>query len=72
MKETPQTIIPETIQNILLTNKMKVTREVSNELIELQEDVASQFCHDNFPISGELYWTLVESIATAKLAELQS
>ncbi len=51
---------------------MKVTREVSNELIELQEDVASQFCHDNFPISGELYWTLVESIATAKLAELQS
>jgi hypothetical protein len=50
---------------------MVVTKEVSDELIALQEDIASQFCLDNFPISGELYWTLVESIATAKLHELQ-
>lgn len=50
---------------------MNITRETSNELIGLQEDVAAQFCQDNFPISGELYWTLVESIATAKLLEIQ-
>jgi hypothetical protein len=51
---------------------MQVTREVSEDLIGLMEDIAAQFCGDNFPMSGELYWTLVESIATAKLAEIQS
>lgn len=50
---------------------MEVTKEVSDDLIGLQEDIAAQFCSDNFPMSGELYWTLVESIATAKLRELQ-
>lgn len=51
---------------------MQVTKEVSNDLIGLMEDIASQFCEDNFPMSGELYWTLVESIATAKLVEIKS
>ena len=51
---------------------MEVTKEVSDDLIGLQEDIAAQFCLDNFPMSGELYWTLVESIASAKLRELQS
>ena len=51
---------------------MQVTREVSDNLIALQEDIAAQFCEDNFPMSGELYWTLVESIATAKLSEITS
>lgn len=51
---------------------MEVIKEVSDELIGIQEDIAAQFCDDNFPMSGELYWTLVESIATAKLYELHS
>lgn len=51
---------------------MQVTKEVSNDLIGLMEDIAAQFCEDNFPMSGELYWTLVESIATAKLMEIKS
>lgn len=51
---------------------MKITKDVSNKLIELQEDTASYFCEENFPISGELYWTLVESIATAKLMEMKT
>jgi hypothetical protein len=51
---------------------MQVTREVSDNLIALQEDIAAQFCEDNFPMSGELYWTLVESMATAKLMEITS
>lgn len=49
---------------------MKINREVLKELTELQEDVASHFTDENF-ISGETYWTVVESLATAKLAELR-
>jgi hypothetical protein len=41
-----------------------------DELRELQEDVAEHFADENI-ISGELYWNYVESLATAKLAELR-
>lgn len=40
------------------------------ELTELQEDVAASFTDEHF-MSGELYWTVVESMATAKLAEIR-
>ena len=50
---------------------MIVLKETSNELIKFQEDVASYFCSEHFPLSGEAYWTMVESLATAKLAELR-
>lgn len=50
---------------------MQITKETSNELVELHEDMAAQFCSDNFPISGEAYWIMVESLATAKLAQLK-
>lgn len=49
---------------------MEIDREILNELTGLQEDVAEAFSDENF-ISGELYWTVVESLATAKLAELR-
>jgi hypothetical protein len=49
---------------------MKITKEQSNEIIELQEDIAAHFCSDNFPFSGELYWTIVQCIAEAKLSEM--
>ncbi len=42
-----------------------------HSLRELQEDTAEYFCDENFPMSGELYWTMVECFATAKLAELR-
>jgi len=42
-----------------------------HSLLELQEDTAEYFCDENFPMSGELYWTMVECFATAKLAELR-
>lgn len=51
-------------------NFMKIDREILNELTGLQEDVASSFTDENM-MSGETYWTVVESLATAKLAELQ-
>ena len=49
---------------------MMITRDVLDELQELQEDVAEHFADENI-VSGELYWTCVESLATAKLAELR-
>lgn len=50
---------------------MFISNESNQELIELQEDLAQYFTHEHFPISGETYWTCVESLATAKLAELR-
>lgn len=50
---------------------MQIDRDVLKSLQELQEDVASAFTDENFPISGEVYWTAVECLATAKLAELR-
>lgn len=49
---------------------MNIDREILDALTGLQEDVASAFADENM-ISGETYWTVVESLATAKLAELQ-
>ncbi len=50
---------------------MNITKEQLNDLKGLQEDMASHFVDDNFPISGETYWTCVECLAIAKLAELR-
>jgi hypothetical protein len=49
---------------------MQIDRELLNDLTGLQEDVASSFTDENL-MSGEVYWTVVESLATAKLAELR-
>ena len=49
---------------------MKISRETHDELFALQEDTAEYFTDEYF-ISGESYWTIVECIATAKLAELR-
>jgi len=49
---------------------MNIDRELLDALTGLQEDVASSFTDDNV-MSGEVYWTVVESLATAKLAELR-
>jgi hypothetical protein len=49
---------------------MNIEREILDELTGLQEDVASSFTDENL-MSGEVYWTVVESLATAKLAELR-
>ena len=53
------------------THIMQITREKLTDLRQLQEDMASHFVNENFPISGETYWTCVECLATAKLAELR-
>jgi len=50
---------------------MKMSKETHDELFELQEDMAEYFTHEHFPLSGEAYWTVVNCISTAKLAELR-
>ena len=49
---------------------MQIDRDTLQDLQGLQEDVAEHFTDENFPMSGEVYWTAVECLATAKLAEL--
>lgn len=50
---------------------MQITHETNQELIKLHEDMAQYFTDEYFPISGETYWTCVECLAKAKLAELK-
>ena len=50
---------------------MQIDRETLQELREFQEDCAAHFVDEFFPISGEVYWTCVETLAQAKLAELR-
>ena len=49
---------------------MNLSREQLNELTEIIEDSLAYAC-DEMMLSGELAWTVVECLATAKLAELR-
>ena len=49
---------------------MHIKRQQLRELQYLQEDIAEYFTDENM-VSGETYWTCIESIAIAKLAELR-
>ncbi len=49
---------------------MFIPRECVHELQYLQEDIAEHFCDEN-GVSGETYWTCVETLAEAKLMELR-
>jgi|ETNvirenome_6_85_1030632.scaffolds.fasta_scaffold19552_8 hypothetical protein len=49
---------------------MKISKEDLTELTELIEDSVEYYC-DQHRISGQLAWTIVESLGTAKLAELK-
>ena len=49
---------------------MHIQKHQLRELQYLQEDIAENFT-DEHVVSGETYWTCVESVAIAKLAELR-
>ena len=49
---------------------MQIKRNQLRELQYLQEDIAEYFTDENL-VSGETYWTCVEAVAIAKLAELR-
>lgn len=48
---------------------MEMTRTQLQELTELFEDTAEFYCDDKL-ISGQKLWTVLECLASAKLAEL--
>ena len=48
---------------------MDMTRDDLQQLTELFEDTAEYYCDQNV-ISGQKLWTVLECLATAKLAEL--
>ena len=48
---------------------MELTRTELAEITELLEDTVEHYCDQNI-ISGQKLWTVVECLATAKLAEL--
>lgn len=47
-----------------------LTQELHEELTGLIEDSVSHFCNYNM-ISGELTWTIVQCLATAKVEQLK-
>ena len=49
---------------------MQISRPQLNELTEVLEDTIEYYC-DKEQVSGELAWTIVECLATAKIAELK-
>jgi len=49
---------------------MHISQEDLVALKHLHEDMAEYFCDDNH-ISGETYWTCLETLAEIKLMELQ-
>lgn len=58
--------------NIQVINKrpMQINQEDLVALKHLQEDMAEYFCDEN-SISGETYWTCLETLADIKLMELK-
>lgn len=48
---------------------MQITREALQELTELFEDTAEHYCDENL-MSGQMLWSVLECLSTAKLAEL--
>ena len=49
---------------------MNISHERLQEITEVIEDTVQYACDQN-KLSGELVWTIVECLATAKLAELK-
>ena len=49
---------------------MRIEREQLNELTEVIEVTVEYYC-DKEQVSGELVWTILECLATAKLAEMK-
>ena len=50
---------------------MEISRPLLAEITEVIEDTVEYAC-DKHRVSGQLLWTVVESLATAKLAEIQN
>ena len=49
---------------------MEISRPQLKEITELIEDTIEYYC-DKEVVSGQLAWTVVQCLATAKLAEIE-
>ena len=49
---------------------MDISQKQLKELTEIVEDTVEYAC-DQYTLSGELAWTVIECLATAKIAELK-
>ena len=49
---------------------MEISKSQLQEFTEVVEDTLEYFC-DQEQVSGELAWTVLECLATAKLAEMR-
>ena len=58
------------LNSVHLIEQMNITRPQLSEITEVIEDTVEYACDQN-QLSGELVWTVVETLATAKLAELR-
>lgn len=53
-----------------LRNQMEISKPQLQEFTDVVEDTLEYFC-DQKQVSGELAWTVLECLATAKLAEMR-
>ena len=58
------------VNSVHLIEHMNISRPQLKEITEVIEDTVEYACDQN-QLSGELVWTVVETLATAKLAELR-
>ena len=58
------------IHSVHLIEHMNISRPQLKEITDVIEDTVEYACDQN-QLSGELVWTVVETLATAKLAELR-
>ena len=55
---------------MFISNQMQISRPHLDEITQVIEDTVEYACDQN-QLSGELVWTVIECLATAKLAELR-
>ncbi len=54
---------------VYISNQMQISREQLNELTEVVEDTVEYAC-DQYMMSGEKAWAIIECLAIAKQAEI--
>ena len=54
---------------VYISKQMKISREQLNELTEVIEDTVEYAC-DQYRMSGEKAWSVIECLAIAKQAEI--
>ena len=55
--------------DVYISNQMEISREQLNELTEVIEDTVEYAC-DQYTMSGEKAWAIIECLAIAKQAEI--